>query len=237
MPPSPTAARAAAARARAAEPPAPVTEWSRPAPIYEYQLAGTTNALLHVERKVRDRPGLVRSVGAWLEEYQLELEECVYSPCPGGVADIEVVAGGRKADVLRALKAISGPRSIFDTVDPSLQVPEKRHTARCTIYLPDGVLDQSLLIPVGEAAAKPDLAEYPGLPYANISHLVVERSPYALGVPGYAVDVFLTADSREVLDAVLGKLGRICEPFGCMGSWILRVWPCACPSCSAAPPA
>src|SRR5512135_3710834 len=91
--------------AAASSPPAPVTEWSRPAPICEYRLTGADQALLHVERKVRDRPGIVLAIGGWLEERRLRLEEFVYSPCPGGLADVEVVAGGTQADVVAALQA------------------------------------------------------------------------------------------------------------------------------------
>lgn len=213
----------------------PVTDWTRPAPIYEYKLVGTTNALLHVERKVPDRPGLVLAIGDWLADHQLELEECVYSPCPGGVADVEVVAGGPRSDVLRALRAASGPDSLFDVAHTDASVPEKRHTARCTLYMPEGILAGNVLSPVGEAAFQPGAIEYPGLPYANISLLTVERVPYALGVPGYQVDVFLTADASEVLAAVLARLEAIREPMGQADAWTFRVWPCACPSCASEP--
>ena len=209
-----------------------VTEWSRPAPIYEYRVAGPAGALLHVERKVSDRPGLVAAVGRWLEGHQLPLEEFVYSPCPGGIADVEVVASGSKAEVLCALREISGPGSIFESPDPDLRLPEARHAARCTLYIPEGILVHSILIPVGEAAFRPGVEDCDGLPYANITHLVVERSPYALGVPGYYVDVFLTADTGCVLDAVIARFDQIREPLGNADSWILRTWPCACPSCA-----
>jgi hypothetical protein len=213
-------------------PPSPVAEWSRPAPICEYRLVRPGSALLHVERKVRDRPGFVLALGTWLEEHNLHAEEFVYSPYPGGFADVEVVAAGTEPDVVRALQAACGPGSPFEAEAPNVSVPEKRHTARCTLYIPHDILVENILIPVGKAAFQPGAVVCPGLPYANISYLCVERSPYALGVPGCMVDVFLTTDSSEVLDAALARLDSIREPLGSADAWIFRTWPCACPVCA-----
>jgi hypothetical protein len=55
-----------------------------------------------------------------------------------------------------------------------------------------------------------------------------------MGVPGYYVDAFFTADCTEVLDAVLERLESIREPLGSADSWVLRKWLCACPVCAGA---
>lgn len=214
--------------------PEPVGAWSHPAPICEYRLAPPTGALLHVERRTPDRPGLVLAIGEWLEAHRLSVEEFGYSPCPGAEAAVNLVASGAQADVVAALTAASGLGTVFDRADPTLALPEKRHTARCTLYIPDDFVSNNLLIPVGEAAFRPAVSACQGLPYANISHLVVERVPYAMGVPGYYVDVVLTADCGEVLDAVLARLEALREPLGSADSWTLQTWLCACPVCAGA---
>lgn len=214
--------------------PDPVAEWSHPAPICEYKLVPPAGAQLHVERRTPDRPGLVLAIGAWLEAHGLSVDEFGYSPCPGAEAAVNLVASGACADVVAALASASGANCVFDQADATLALPEKRHTVRCTLYIPDDCVSQNLLIPVGEAAFRPNASACPGLPYANISHLVVERAPYAMGVPGYYVDAFFTADCTEVLDAVLERLESIREPLGSADSWVLRKWLCACPVCAGA---